>query len=332
VENSAEWIRSTNDYLQLPIPVGLLVISYPQMKQRLGNGTITANFSSWDHNIFGEVIPAYEGTQMVLICICLIWANWKVYQLIKNDQFRLKIAPVCLCLEICNNIIRLASFSGYMQKLTTRPEYRMHPKIPVCLNSFAFAFNLSSGIFIVFFWMNLISMKIYKKGDILERAFWPSFILVGIVFLVQFFCSLLFGVGILDQAALSIYRQVIFCMCFILAIFYFITAYQVFKYSQKRSGSYDIKKIAFKIVLSGVCYVFIVIFGLWVHSILGKVSPLYYHTIAFLFNTSFSFRSLLQIDVFGTVTKNKNKNKQEVIIFSTPETSNTLTPSQGTQE
>jgi hypothetical protein len=268
------------------------------------NGSnLTVEFNGWDNNFYYDTNPTVLVLNLVdlfFIIICFLWGGWKIIQFLDRDQFGLKIAPVCLVLELLNSVTRFVNAILRID-CQMRSDYIDIEPPRTFLYSFSFVFNLSSGIFIIFFWMNLISMKIYK-GHLLEKSFWPSFVLV-----VGFFILVLV-VGILNMVYNDIrivyyIAALILPICFIIAIFYFITAYRVFKYTKERSGSEDLQKIAVKIVLSGVCFIAMIVV-----SILDLIdpNPMAHMIGIFLLHLLQSARSLLQIDVFGTLKKNSD--------------------------
>jgi len=284
------------------------------MEKKLNNGSLSASFEGWDQNIFMKVTHTYSVAYRIILIIvvlfCLFWAAYKIYGLITHNHFAVNIASVCICLELLNGILRLVGPCNFLNRILLGNSNQLVMKIGTSFTSFAFGFNLSSGIFIIYFWMSILSLKLYS-GNILEKSFWPSFVLVAIVWLLLFSFGVLYIVGILSQTAISYLTGIILFSCIILAIFYFITAKLVFNYTKKRSDSKGLKSIAIKIVLSGVCFILIVLntgILLYVQS-----KPSFYlanETAALTLGLLFSARSLLQIDVFGTL---KKKGQQVVI-------------------
>jgi len=264
----------------------------------------------------------YRIIMIIVVLICLSWGIYKIVGLAQNKHFALNIASVCLSLELLNGILRLVGPCNFLNRILGNTDQSV-VKIGTSFTSFAFGFNLSSGIFIIYFWMSILSLKLYS-GNISEKSFWPSFVLVAIVWLLLFSFGVLYIVGLLSQTAISYLTGIILFSCIILAIFYFFTAKLVFNYTSKRSDSKGLKSIAIKIVLSGVCFILIVLntgILLYVQS-----KPSFYlvnETAGLTLGLLFSARSLLQIDVFGTL----KKKGQQVIITNPKDVTPTKLPS-----
>jgi F0F1-type ATP synthase assembly protein I len=168
--------------------------------------------------------------------------------------------------------------------------------------------------------MNLMKLKLYKIG-LLDRAFWPSFALVAVLFtLVVIFGSLIIGKPGQSTITISIGSLCVF-LCFFVAVLYFVIAFQVFRYTENRTGSSDIKVIAIKIILSGICFILIVCFSINQLASRGRIFLV--HTAgAFIMDLLYSIRSFLQIDVFGTI---KKKNQEIVVMDDKNVSTNTPT-------
>jgi len=278
------------------------------MKQLLQNdsSSVFATLNNWDSNFFYDnttLIMVLYSIDFTVILMCLFLGIWKLYILGVNTQLGLRIAPVCICIEIVNSLVRLSRCIIYIIKDSSSNYYDLEG-IGGSLTCFGIALNLSSGIFIIFFWMNLISKKIYR-GNLLEKAFWPSFILVGVVFTGIFVFGIL---NILGTETGFLYPEIaiILVIFLILAIFYFIIAHKVFHYTKQRSGSKGLNRIAIKIVLSGVCFLMLILFGI-LHFIFYDPNILADCFAQLGLNLSLSIRSLLQIDVFGTIKNKKTR-------------------------
>jgi len=312
-QNSVNWIYTTKEFLKGSLPVGLIVISYPVITEKLNNGSLSGSFGGWDENIYITVVRKYGVAFRIILIIvvlfCLFWAMYKIYGLITHKHFAINIASVCLCLEVLNGVLRLVGPCNYLNRIVTANSDPLISTVGTSFTSFAFGFNLSSGIFIIYFWMSILSLKLYS-GNILERSFWPSFVLVAIIWLLLFLFGLFYILGILSQLLVSYLSGVILVLCAILAVFYFITARLVFNYTKKRSDSKGLKTIAIKIVLSGVCFLLIIINTGLILMLQNKPLYLYNEIISLTVGLLFSARSLLQIDVFGTL---KQKGQQVVI-------------------
>jgi len=320
-----DWIRD-NNIVKGSIPVGLLIIpSYSAFKAKMGNSSVYVQFDGWGLNYPYELSRTYgiatRSIDIILIICCFLWANWKIIGLIRDKQFDLNIAPVCLCIEVMFNLLRLVRSSLLLHENTAPvPGSIMPDNLTLSIYALSFSCNLSSGIFIIFFWMNLMKLKLYKIG-LLDKAFWPSFALVAMVFiLVVIFASLIIGKPG-QNTIITIIGSLFVSLNFFVAVLYFIIAYQVFRYTENRTGSSDIKIIAIKIVLSGICFFLIVCFSINQLTTRGRFFLV--HTAGFfIMDLLYSVRSFLQIDVFGTI---KKKNQEVVVMDEKNVSSNTPT-------
>lgn len=276
-------------------------------------------FDGWDDNyqldLSRSFSPAVRIIDMILTISCFIWAASKIYKLVQDKQFALNISPVCLCIEAVFNTIRLVrSILLYVELTAPLPGSSLPENLTLWLYTLSFALNLSSGIFIIFFWLNLLKMK-FSKFSFADKAFWPSFVIIGMLFVLVIILGALF-IGKPSTAAnlltLSVILSFLTLFCFIVAMLYFIIAYQVFNYTRHRSGSDDMNVIAIKIVLSGLCFVTIVCFA--VNQLITRnMGPFFLVHMggAFIMDILLSVRSFLQIDVFGTI----KKKKQTVVVM-----------------
>jgi len=225
-------------------------------------------------------------------------------------------------LEIICSIIRITPNVLSIEAITGQAEYR-NEKLIHGLPIYAFGFNLTSGTFIIFFWLNLLSMKLFK-GNLLEKSFWPCFgIVTSFWVLIIITSSIFFAFGTAQK--ILTYVGVALCfICFILAIIYFYTAHRVLEYSKTRSGSQGLKIIAWKIIGSGICFVLIIL-ALVLLIVPFRKSPPSSYTLTFVLQLFISMRSLLQIDVFGTI---KKKEGEVINMSKTPNNDSSATNTQ----
>jgi len=233
------WVAKSSYLLNSVIPIGILI---DEEFTESFNDTIDVVFDNWDSNFFVNTYTTslvVDIIDLIVILVCLVWVIWKIILLVQVNQFGFRIAPVCIILELFNSLTRLSNASLRINH-EIRPDYTDIESIRIALYSFSFIFNLSSGVFVVFFWMNLMSTKIYR-GTLLERAFWPSFVVVAIIFVVVFTLSLI--TIVLNQQSFANYISIfVLPLLLVLAIFYFITAHRVLKYVKNRTGSEGLKK------------------------------------------------------------------------------------------
>jgi hypothetical protein len=147
-----DWIRD-NNMVKGSIPVGLLILpSYSQFKAKMGNSSVYVQFDGWGLNYPYELSRTHgiasRSIDIILITCCLLWASWKIIGLIRDKQFVLNIAPVCLCIEVICNAIRLAR-SGLLLHENTGPlpSSVLPDNLTLTLNTITFSLNLTSGIF-----------------------------------------------------------------------------------------------------------------------------------------------------------------------------------------
>jgi len=300
--NNINWAHRKQWLISSSIPVGMVLI---YDRPSLQNSTLSVIFNGWDGNEYSENVPlrlAFYSIELVLIFVCFIWCCLKIYKLIIKHEFVLTIGPVCLILELLNTFSR-AIFTGLRYYFQLGPAYIDFAPEVLFLLTLSTLFTLSSGVFIFFFFLNLMSMKIFKAG-MWNKAFWPSFVIVGIMFIIIVVLGIWNFVSKQESDYITYFCIVLFPILLILAILYFYTGYRVIKYSNTKTQSEDLIIIAKKIILSGIC--FFLIFMLSLASWKLPEGGSRQLVIVFLLDVTLSIRSFLQIDVFGTIKKKDN--------------------------
>jgi len=172
----------------------------------------------------------------------------------------------------------------------------------------ALPFTLSSGIFLIFFWLDVTSRSLYH-GAFLDKAFWPAIILVIFSFLLMGISSILLWSGSVSPVY-NIATIIILVELFLVSIIYFISARRVYIYTQQQkdpSRFEGIKKMMFKIILSGVVMIIIVILSILLYN--SWRFPMSEQTFYFLMYSLFSLRSYLLMDLFSTSSKKASHSK-----------------------
>jgi len=263
------WVHSPKDLITDSIcPIGMVKTSYEFLKAIMVNGSLSIRFDGWDTNpwvlIFPRMLLSFYTIEALFIFICFIMAVWKVRRLNLDDRFGLNIASVCLCLEIINSILRLIYIGVLVQTTFLESSYRSG----MLLNSkcsaiyyFAFFLNLSSGIFVIYFWRNMTSLQL-PQGKLLDKSFWSVIVLVCCCFILLLIGTII-NVIYMNSLILSYIVAFILLLCFLLSIFYFIIAKRVYDYNnESRAGSEELHIMTMNIVLSGVVYILITIISI----------------------------------------------------------------------
>jgi len=171
------------------------------------------------------------------------------------------------------------------------------------LSYFAFPFTFASGLFLIWFWINLTSKKLYR-GAFLHKAHTPAFIFVVVVFCVMDVIAILWIANI-DQKIIYVIVTVILVFFLLIAVSYFVAACRVYVYSKTKGTAHRqmFRSITIKICLSGV--VLVVICGLsFFTSSTDKVAVR--AVIIHMTNFLFILRAFLVIDCFSTEKAEKS--------------------------
>jgi len=167
---------------------------------------------------------------------------------------------------------------------------------------FAVPFTFSSGILMIFFWIDVTSKTMYQ-GAFLDKALKPAVAFIVLIFMLCFGVGIAYASGTNSNLSLSniIFGLIIFAL-FIFAIIYFITASRVFKLMEDDMYGSETKTylrhMTIKIVVSGIAVVLLVLDAVLVLAIPETVASSF--TLVFFVDLLLSFRSFMQIEVFGT--------------------------------
>jgi len=164
-------------------------------------------------------------------------------------------------------------------------------------------FTLSSGIFIIFFWIDITSRSLYH-GAFLDRFFWPAIGLSTICFITIIISAIILMVGKSIQTVTYGLTFFIFALLFVCSVIYFVAAKNLIRYNKERKDPLiekEFRKLIIKIILSGIVMILIII-----------ITPVRYQRtgqtyIAFTGYILWSIRSYLLIDLFGTPPKQLSK-------------------------
>jgi len=172
-------------------------------------------------------------------------------------------------------------------------------------------FTLSSGIFIIFFWIDITSRSLYH-GAFLDRCFWPAIILSGICS-ISIFCTAILGMmkgwnG--SEGPVIGLTGFMFILLGVCSIIYFVAAKSLIRYNKERKDSplrdKEFNKLIIKIIASGIVMILIILVSplQWVRTFGSTFSSIY---ITFTGYVLWSIRSYLLIDLFGTPPKQISK-------------------------
>jgi len=270
-------------------------------------------FQGWDTNVYDNIY----GVFIFLICLDIIlelsgmvWGIYKLYDRYQTEHFTLNIATVCLSLETSGCLLRAISHILFLI-ITVVPYVPITANTPTAFYYLGFPFTLSSGIFLIFFWIDVTSRSLYH-GAFLDKAFWPALSLVVISFAIVFISVVLLLLGRSDTFAGGS-TVVILILLFVISIIYFIAAYKVNKYMSGRKDSdpvreKDFKKMTIKIVISGAEMILMLCFIIAIQY-LARVDWMNYILQRILY-TLFPLRSYILIDLFSSPTKALSRSTQ----------------------
>jgi len=306
---SDRWVEFVSDYVQFPYTVAttdLSTSSFLAYKALSANQTIMVTFNEWDPNTCVTLQPLNFALEFILLVLnfsCMLWALSKMFLMYRSyGQFMVNIANVCLSMEALCCLFRFlycCTFLGYIWESTT-PNYPRN--LNLFFNYLAYPFTLSSGIFLMFFWIDMTSGTLYK-GTFIDKAFWPSVVFVVISFLFLWIPACIFLVN-RNPLFLTYTGAAILILSAIVAIIFFVTAWKIDIYTKDRSPSQsrELKLMTIKIVVSGIIILLIVIDSFLVLNYREKWLP--YYILLWLDDFLFLGRSFFQIEVFG-IAKNQ---------------------------
>jgi len=181
-------------------------------------------------------------------------------------------------------------------------------QLSLTLLYFSYPFTLSSGIFLIFFWIDVTSSTLYH-GTCLNRAFWPCVVFIIIAFLIVWVPGILLLAGHLNQVYITITGGFVVFFSLIVAIIFFVAAKRIVKYTKERATR--TKELLFmtkKVVLSGVVIVVIVVVCiiLLFMALKGMAGSVVYTAFSWILAFLFILRSFLQIEVFSTPKDTKS--------------------------
>jgi archaellum biogenesis protein FlaJ (TadC family) len=274
------------------------------------NNTIKGRFLNWDINLsaplFGVHIFIYL-LNVLLDLICIYCGISKLFDRYAYGHFRLNIATVCLSLEVTSCIVRVvACILSALRSLVPAYSISFPGNLGQGIYYMMLPFTLSSGIFIIFFWIDITSRSLYH-GAFLDRFFWPSMILSGICYIFILCTASFFIAGWQVDVATQWLTYTIFFLFLVCSVIYFIAAKSLYRYNKERKDPMlekEFKKLIIKITLSGIVML-IIIFITPFRYITGRGFGGFY--IATTGYVLWSTRSYLLIDLFGTPPKQLSK-------------------------
>jgi len=313
---NSRWVWRLSDFVDFSVPVG--IIDLPpnsfQTYQNMSSTPILGIFQDWNPFLFITFIPLSIAVQVFLLIItvmCMLWAISKLYTMYHVGLFTLNIGTVCLIMEVFCLIFRI------LMRCTTIPwlvKPQPYPYILIVVFDYlAYPFNLSSALFLIFFWIDITDVRSVYYGGFLDRALWPCIIFVILVFILVYIPAfgLLAGARF-SSSLINISNGCVFFFTLIVAIIYFFTVKRIYGYIKERvtdkTRVKELKKMSVKIILSGVTIVLFVLVSLLL--ILSTVF-LEWAILLWLNQLLFLVRSFLQIDVFGTPKHSKNTTETE---------------------
>jgi len=252
---------------------------------------------------------------------CMVWGIIKLYDRYQSGYLTFNIATVCLSLESSGCFLRAISHLLYLM-IVVVPYVHITGTMSTVFYYLGFPFTLASGIFLIFFWIDVTSRTLYH-GAFLDRAFWPAFSLVAMCYTIVIISVALLLVGRGDTAAGGTTAVILFLLL-VVSIIYFIAAYKVNQYMKNRKDSdpvkeKDFKRMTMKIVFSGAQMVVIILFIIMVQYRSSNDGWLNTIIMTRILYVLLSMRSYLLIDLFSSPTKSSSKSTQ-----SQPSTNSTV--------
>jgi len=310
--SSSLYYINDNTFINTVFPVGLLIADRGVdifASLSLKNNSIKGRFLNWDINLSSPVFGLHVFIYLLnglLDLICIYCGISKLFDRYAYGHFRLNIATVCLSLEVTSCIVRVvACILSALRSLVPAYSISFPGNLGQGIYYMMLPFTLSSGIFIIFFWIDITSRSLYH-GAFLDRFFWPSIILSGICFISIFLTASFFIAGY-GQDAAQWPTYCIFFLLFVCSVIYFIAAKNLYRYNKERKDPMiekEFKKLIIKITLSGIVML-IIIFITPFRYITGRGFGGFY--IASTGYLLWSLRSYLLIDLFGTPPKQLSK-------------------------
>jgi len=147
-----------------------------------------------------------------------------------------------------------------------------------------------------------VTSRTLYQGAFLDQAFIPAIVLVALSFAVCIIEVILLIVVTQDPTSVIVdsISGVILAFVMIISFIYFFAAYRIF-YRTKSIGKARRKSflvMSAKIVASGISNLLLIFFAALI--LVSQSNIVFSFTSIFCFNLSFTIRSFLQIEVFGT--------------------------------
>jgi len=291
------WVFNINDLLDNTYPVGLIVVEVNDLLA-LRNFNITFKFTGWEDNprIRLKWISILFNTILFIINLMLtLWCFYKLYSLYRAGEYRLNISTVCISLEVLCCLLR--ALFHLLTILVNSIVVPYTETLILVIYYFSFPFTLSSGIFLIFFWIDLTSKSLYR-GTFLDKAFWPCVIFVITAFI------LLYASGIVvliqkNQIYIYITSGVVLFFSLVIAIIYLVGAKRISNYIKQRQNMVkELNRMTKWIVISGVVIILIVVISVSLLALVAVFIP--YAILGYTLDILMISRTYLQIEVFST--------------------------------
>jgi hypothetical protein len=295
-----------NSILDTPFPVGVLF--GPLGTFVPPSGVAPVRFLGWDYNYYLDSFWLRVAFFIVLLAFNLACAGWGTHKeaaLYRLDP-RINVATVCIALETLSALFR-ALDDIITLVYFTRPWADGNRNLDAMFTYIAGSCSISSGIFVIFFWIDVTSSSLYT-GCFLDKALGPCVFFVASVFALIYVCAIL--QVFYPAFAVIIYVQLVFLLFLVVvSLIYFVAAFRVARYLRNEASSYSkerkgrLMKISYKIVVSGVLTIFMAFCSLGYllsATVAGSIA------CDFLIAFATIARSALVISIFGTPKKEKS--------------------------
>jgi len=320
------------EYIDTPFVVGLLLLN----PFNLGpNSTQAGKFLGWDTNLNGKFKGLYISFYVIDVffdTLCMIWGIYMLYGRLRSRAFGLNLATVCLSLIFSNVVCRqIGHILAILQQ--TVPYVPIGFQLPLAWYFLSLPFDFSAGIFLIFFWIEITSSSLYH-GAFLDKAFWPSIVLVSLCFTLVVITSFLIMTDTIapTQPLFVGLANAIKLLYAIISLTYFFAAYRVYNYTKNRKDPVIARALLImmtKIIVNGVVMLIIDFLSFSFDRWAGYGTPPFPY-VKFAYDSMYTVRSFLMIDIFGDPPRNKEKttsndNSGSSHSLSQPTTSSTAT-------
>jgi hypothetical protein len=294
-----KWIEPAS-VLDTPFAVGVVFV--PSSFFFVPAGGAPVRFLGWDPNYYLEAFGyrvAFYAVLLVLNVACAAWGLRNLALRRQEDGLVLNTAMVCIGLETLSALLRVIEVAITLVYLT-EPWLALNRSLDTLLVYVGSSCSVTSGIFVVFFWIDMTSGSLYQ-GAFLHKAFKPCVAFAAAFVTVNVVCAVLATAAAYLYAILYV-QIAMLALVGTLSLVYFGAAFRVVRYVRAREDCGPDTKaalmaISYKIVASGALILVMILCSLvwlWASGSVGALAG------EFVLNLVFVARAALEISIFGT--------------------------------